>query len=409
VSAAVADPNRSHYLRVLFFASTILLLSFGARSSWGLFMPEMNADRGWSRETFSLAIAFQSLAWGIGAALLGALADKLGAMRTMLLGATLYVLGLLGAVYVTTGTGLFLTAGTLVGAGIAGTGVGVVLSAVGKVVPPEKRSWAFGVAMASGSMGQFIFLPATAEAIKAFGWSGALLAQAIAVGMILLLALGVRGDREAGAAASGASTLTEALREAAGDRSFHLLFWGYFVCGMQVMFIGLHLPAYLRDQGLPIEIGAHAIAIVGLFNVLGSLAAGWLGVRYQKKWLLTGIYVARSVVITVFLLAPLSTASVYLFSAVMGLLWLSTVPLTTALVGQMYGVRFLGMLGGVVFLGHQFGSFLGTWLGGRIFDATGSYDWAWVMVIGFGAFAALMHAPIDQRPIGQRMALSPAR
>lgn len=405
----MADPRRSQYLPVLFFGSAILLLSFGARSSWGLFMPEMNADRGWSRETFSLAIAIQSLAWGIGAALLGALADKLGSMRTLLLGAVLYVAGLLGAVYVTTGGGLYLTAGAMVGAGIAGTGVGVVLAAIGKVVPAEKRTWAFGVAMASGSMGQFLFLPATAEAIKAFGWSGALLAHALAVGFILALAFGVRGDREAAAAAGGSSTLLEALREATGDRSFHLLFWGYFVCGMQIMFIGLHLPAYLRDQGLPIEIGAHAIAIVGLFNVIGSLGAGWLGVRYQKKWLLTGIYVARSILITVFLLAPLSTMSVYLFSAVMGLLWLSTVPLTTALVGQMYGVRYLGMLGGVVFLGHQIGSFLGTWLGGRIFDMTGSYDWAWVMVIGFGAFAALMHAPIDQRPIGQRMRLEPAR
>jgi MFS family permease len=402
-------PERSEYLRVVFFASAILLLSFGARSSWGLFMPEMNADRGWSRETFSLAIAIQALAWGIGAALLGALADKLGSMRTLLLGATLYVAGLIGATFVTTGGGLFLTLGAIVGAGIAGTGVGVVLAAIGKVVPPERRTWAFGIAMASGSMGQFVFLPATAEAIKAFGWIGALIATAVAVSLIFALAFGVRGDREAGAAAGGSSTLTEALREATGDRSFHLLFWGYFVCGMQVMFIALHLPAYLRDQGLPIEIGAHAIAIVGLFNVLGSLAAGWLGVRYQKKWLLSGIYVARSVLITVFLLAPLSVGSVYLFSAMMGLLWLSTVPLTTALVGQMYGVRYLGMLGGVVFLGHQLGSFLGTWLGGRIFDMTGSYDWAWVMIIGFGAFAALMHAPIDQRPIGQRLALAPAR
>jgi MFS family permease len=404
----VTPPSRSSYMPVVFFASAILLLSFGARSSWGLFMPEMNADRGWSRETFSMAIAIQSLAWGVGAALLGALADKLGSMRTLLLGAVLYVLGLIGATWVTTGTGLALTAGVLVGAGIAGTGVGVLLAAIGKVVPPERRSFAFGIAMASGSMGQFVFLPATAEAIKAFGWAGALLATAVAVAFIFALAFGVRGDREAAAAAGGSSSLTEALRGATGDRSFHLLFWGYFVCGMQVMFIGLHLPAYLRDQGMPIELGAHAIALVGLFNVLGSLGAGWLGARLSKKWLLSGIYVGRSLVMIAFLMAPLSVGSVYLFAAAMGILWLSTVPLTTALVGQMYGVRYLGTLGGVIFLGHQFGSFLGSWLGGRIFDMTGSYDLAWILVIAFGAFAAVMHAPIDQRPLADRMRLSPA-
>jgi MFS family permease len=399
---------RSAYMPVLVFGCLIMLLSNGARSSWGLFMPEMNLARGWSRETFSLAFALQNLAWGVGAALLGALADKLGAMRTVILGALLYVAGLVGAAFVTTGTGLSLTAGLLVGVGIAGAGAGVVLAAIGKVVPAQQRSTAFGVAMAAGSMGQFLFLPATAEAIGAWGWQGALYANAAAVAVILLLALGLRGDRDAGATAGGSTTLAEALREAVGDRSFHLLFWGYFVCGLQVVFLSLHLPAYLRDKGLPLELGAHALAIIGLFNVLGSLGAGWLGSRYPKKWLLAGIYVARSLVMIAFLLAPLSVGSVYLFAASMGLLWLSTIPLTTGLVGQIYGVRHLGMLGGVVFLGHQLGSFLGAWLGGRIFDATGSYDWAWVMVVAFGAFAALMHAPIDQRPIGQRGPLVPA-
>jgi MFS family permease len=404
---SATPPRHAAYLSVLVFGCLILLLSNGARSSWGLFLPEMNLERGWTRETFSFAIALQNLVWGVAAALLGALADRIGAMRTVMLGALLYVAGLVGAAYVTSGTGLSLTAGLLVGVGVAGSGAGVVLAAIGKVVPAQRRSWAFGVATAATSMGQFLFLPATAEAIRAWGWQGALLANALAAAMILVLALGVRGDREA-VAGGPATTVAEALRKAVGDRSFHLLFWGYFVCGLQVLFLWLHLPVYLRDQGLPLELGAHAIALIGLFNVIGSLGAGWLGVRYSKKWLLAGIYVARSFVMIGFLVAPLSVASVYVFSAAMGLLWLSTIPLTVGLVGQIYGVRHLGMLGGAVFMGHQFGSFLGTWLGGRIFDTTGSYDMAWVIVIAFGAFAALMHAPIDQRPIDQRGGLAPA-
>lgn len=402
--SAPAAPE-SGWMTVLVFACLILLLSNGARSSWGLFLPEMTQARGWSRETFSFAVAIQNIVWGTGAMLLGAMADRWGAMRTLMLGTVLYVLGFIGMAVATTGTMLSLTGGVLVGLGIGGTAFGIVFAAVGKLVPPERRTWAFGIGTAAGSFGQFLFLPSTAEAIRAFGWQGAVYGHAIVVALILLLALGVRGDREAGARAAGSSTLGEALREAVGDRSFHLLFWGYFVCGLQVVFIGLHLPAYLADKGMPLSLGAQAIAIVGLFNVIGCLSAGWLGVRFSKKWLLSGIYVARSLVMIAFLLAPLSVWSVWLFAAAMGLFWLSTVPLTTGLVGQMYGVRHLGLLGGVIFFGHQIGSFLGAWLGGRIFDATGSYDWAWIMVIAFGAFAAVMHVPIDQRPVTARGAV----
>jgi MFS family permease len=393
--------GRDAWLPVLVAGCLILVISNGARSSWGLFLPEMTQARGWSRETFSLAVAIQNIVWGAGAMLLGAMADRFGAMRTLMLGALLYAAGFVGMAYATTGTALALTGGVLVGLGVGGTAFGIVFAAVGKLVPPERRTWAFGVGTAAASFGQFLFLPATAEAIRAFGWQWAVFAHAAAVAAVLVLALGVRGDREAGAKAPG-GTLADAVRESAGDRSFHLLFWGFFVCGLQVVFIGLHLPAYLADKGLPLSLGAQAIAIVGLFNVVGSLAAGWLGGRYPKKWLLAGIYVARALVMIAFLLAPLSVASVWAFSAAMGLLWLSTVPLTNGLVGQIYGVRHLGLLGGVVFFGHQIGSFLGAWLGGRVFDLTGSYDWAWVGVIAFGAFAALMHAPIDARPVGQR-------
>ena len=400
--ATPSSAARPAWLPVLVACCAILLIAGGARSTSGLFLPEMTQARGFSRESFGLAIAVQNLAWGAGAIVFGALADRLGAMRTMVLGAALYALGFLGMAWATSVAGLTLTGGVLLGLGVGGTAFGVVFAALGKVIPPQRRTWAFGIATAAGSFGQFLFLPAAAEAIRAFGWPAALVGHAVAVAAIALLALGVRGDREAATHADGSLTFAQALREATGDRSFHLLFWGYFVCGLQVVFIGLHLPAYLADKGLPLSLGAQALAIVGLFNVLGSFGAGWLGVRVPKKWLLAGIYVGRSIAMVAFLLAPLSPASVWLFSAAMGVLWLSTVPLTTGLVGQMYGVRHLGLLGGVVFFGHQIGSFLGAWLGGRIFDLTGSYDWAWVMVIAFGAFAALMHAPIDQRPLAER-------
>ena len=403
-SGGALTPDRHPYIAVLVFGCLILLISNGARSSWGLFLPELTQARGWSRETFSLAIALQNLVWGIGGSFLGAMSDRYGTMRTLLLGAVLYAAGFLGTVYATTGIELNLTAGLVIGLGIGGTAFGAVFTAIGKLVPPDRRTWAFGIGTAAGSFGQFLFLPVTAWLIRDFGWEGALQVHAGLVALILLLALGIRGDREAGLAASGRGNLREAFGEAVGDRNFHLLFWGYFVCGLQVVFIGLHLPAYLTDKGMPLELGARAIALVGLFNVIGCLCVGWVGARMSKKWLLSAIYVGRSIAMALFLLLPLSSLSVYVFSAVIGLLWLSTVPPTNALLGQIYGVRNFGLLVGVIFLGHQIGSFLGAWLGGRIFDMTGSYDVAWIGAIAFGAFAAMMHLPIDQRPIAERRA-----
>ena len=394
----------SGFLPVLVFGCLILLISNGARSSWGLFLPELTQARGWSRETFSLAIAMQNLIWGVGGSFLGALADKFGTMRTLLLGAALYVAGFIGTVYATSGVELNVTAGLLIGLGIGGTAFGAVFTAIGKLVPHSRRSWAFGIGTAAGSFGQFLFLPLTAWLIRDFGWQNALFLHAAVVALILVLALAIRGDREAGQQAIGSATLGEAFREAMGDRNFHLLFWGYFVCGLQVVFISLHLPVYLTDKGMPLDLGAKAIALVGLFNVIGCLSSGWLGTRMSKKWLLTIIYVGRSVAMAVFLLVPLTEWSVYVFSAVIGVLWLSTVPPTNALLGQIWGVRNFGLLIGIVFFGHQIGSFLGAWLGGRIFDMTGSYDLAWGGAIAFGAFAALMHLPIDQRPIAERRA-----
>jgi MFS family permease len=367
----------------------------------------MTQARGWSRETFSLAIALQNLMWGLGGSFLGAMADKYGSMRTLLLGGVLYVVGFLGMAWAESGTGLSLSAGVVMGIAIGGTSFGIVLATLGRVVPAEKRSLAFGVGVAAGSFGQFLFLPLAGQLILRIGWQQALLVHAALAALIIVLALGVRAEDEAHAT-RGQVRLGQALCGAVGDRNFHLLFWGYFVCGLQVVFIALHLPSYLLDKGMSVNIGANAVALIGLFNVIGSLASGALGQRYPKKWLLAAIYVVRSIVIGLFLLAPLTEMSVYLFSAAMGLLWLSTVPLTNALVGQRWGVGVLGLLGGVVFFGHQIGSFLGAWLGGVFFDRFGNYDYAWAMVIAFGLFAAAMHAPIDQRPAGAGASPAPA-
>jgi len=399
--------SRSSYLAVLFFGCAILVVSTGVRSSFGLFLPEMTQARGWSRETFSLAIALQNLMWGLGGSFLGAMADKYGSMRTLLLGGVLYVVGFLGMAWAESGAGLSLSAGVVMGIAIGGTSFGIVLATLGRVVPAEKRSLAFGVGVAAGSFGQFLFLPLAGQLILRIGWQQALLVHAALAALIVVLALGVRAEDEAHAT-RGQVRLGQALCGAVGDRNFHLLFWGYFVCGLQVVFIALHLPSYLLDKGMSVNVGANAVALIGLFNVIGSLASGALGQRYPKKWLLAAIYVVRSIVIGLFLLAPLTELSVYLFSAAMGLLWLSTVPLTNALVGQRWGVGVLGLLGGVVFFGHQIGSFLGAWLGGVFFDRFGNYDYAWAMVIAFGLFAAAMHAPIDQRPAGAGASPAPA-
>jgi len=395
------------YLPVLLFGCAILVISTGVRSSFGLFLPEMTQARGWSRETFSFAIALQNLMWGLGGSFLGAMADKYGSMRTLLLGAALYVVGFLGMAYAETGATLSLSAGIVMGIAIGGTSFGIILATLGRIVPAEQRSFAFGIGVAAGSFGQFLFLPLAGKLIAVLGWQQALLVHAAIVAAILLLALGVRGEHDA-AVRAGPVRLRDALRGAIGDRNFHLLFWGYFVCGLQVVFIALHLPAYLIDKGMSANVGATAVALIGLFNVAGSFAAGLLGQKLSRKWLLAAIYIARSVVIGLFLIAPLGPWSVYLFSAAIGLLWLSTVPLTNALVGQRWGVQYLGLLGGVVFFGHQIGSFLGAWLGGRFFDTFGNYDYAWAMVIAFGLFAALVHAPIDQRPIPRPPAPAPA-
>ena len=386
---------------VLAAGCVILVISMGVRSTSGIFLQPMTMAHGWSREAYSLAIAIQNLAWGLGAPFFGAFADKYGAGRTVAFAAVLYVIGLVWMAFSPDVLQLSLSAGIITGLGISGTSVGIILAVMARTVPPEKRSVALGVGSAASSLGQFLMLPIGQGLIDSVGWQTALLFHAAFAALIVPLAAGVAG-KASGAAIQGAQSLGAALREATRDRSFHLLFWGYFVCGFQVVFIALHLPPYVLDKGLSAKVGVTALALVGLFNIVGSFGAGWLGARFPKKYLLSFIYAARSVVIALFLLAPLSAVSVYVFAAVMGLLWLSTVPLTNGLVGFRYGVKFMAMLSGIVFLGHQIGSFLGAWLGGLIFDRTGSYDIAWGLMIAAGVYAAVVHLPIREAPIAHK-------
>lgn len=382
---------------ILLVGCIILTLSMGVRHTAGLFLQPMTVDHGWSRETFSFAIAIQNLVWGLASPFAGALADRHGAGRTVLGAAVLYVVGLVLMSQAGSPLSFDLSAGVLIGLGLSGTTFAVIMGVIGRHTTPQKRSLALGIASAGGSFGQFAVLPVGQMLISTYGWQSALVLLAAGVGLIAPLAYAM-ADGHKPAAAAGQS-VSEALREAGGERSFHYLFWGYFVCGFQTAFIMLHLPSYLVDSGLTANVGMTAVALIGLFNIFGSFIFGWGGGRYSKKNLLVLIYALRAVAILVFMLLPMSTASAWVFSAVMGLLWLGTVPLTNGLVAQIFGLRYMSMLTGVVFLGHQLGSFLGAWLGGRIFDETGSYLLAWALAVGLSVLAAICSWPIDEKPL----------
>ncbi|MBI2961645.1 MAG: MFS transporter [Betaproteobacteria bacterium] len=380
--------------------SIILIIGNGLRSGSGLFLQPMTMAHGWTRETFSLAIGLQNIFWGLGGPFFGAICDKFGAGRTLVTGAVLMALGYYGMSQAQTGAALVWSAGVLIGFGVSGSGLAIVLSVFARQVETRYRSVVLGVGTAAGSMGQFVMLPIGQALIDAYGWQQALVLQALMVVLIIPLSLAMAGKPAARPFAGHADqSIAEAVKTAVRDRSFVLLFFGYFTCGFQTIFIGVHLPSYLVDRGLSPTLGAAAIATVGLFNVIGSLTSGWLGGRYSKRYLLAGIYLCRSLVTAVFILLPLSTLSVYLFSAFIGVFWLSTVPLTQGLVGQRWGLRYMSTLVGVIFLGHQVGSFLGAWLGGVIFDATGSYTIAWWLIIGSGVYAAILHLPIRETPL----------
>lgn len=329
-------------------------------------------------------------------------ADRFGAFRVLIGGAVAYALGLAGMALSTSSLGFALTTGVLIGAAQAGTTYAVIYGVIGRQIPAEKRSWAMGVAAAAGSFGQFLMVPVEGWLISSFGWQQALLFLAGAVLLVMPLALGLREPGFAGGApVHREQTIGQALREAFRYRSFQLLMAGYFVCGFQVVFIGVHMPSYLKDHGLSPQVASYALALIGLFNVIGTYAAGALGQRLAKRHILAFIYFARAAVIAVFLIAPLSPMSVYVFSAVMGLLWLSTIPPTNAVVAQIFGVAHMSMLGGFIFFSHQIGSFLGVWLGGVLYDRTGSYDIVWYLAIALGVFAGLVNLPVREGPIAR--------
>ena len=383
---------------VIACGALILTLSMGVRHTGGLFLQPMTFDQGWSREMFSFSIALQNLLWGIFQPFAGAFADRHGAGKTLVGGALLYVLGLVIMAHADTAFGLNMGAGLLIGMGLAGTTFSVVLGVVGRMAPPEKRSLALGIASAGGSFGQFAVLPVGQGMIASIGWHSALLWLAVGILFILPLAFVVRGTN---GAPVGGQSVGESLREATRTASFHFLFWSFFVCGFQTAFVMLHLPAFVVDAGMSANIGMTAVALIGLFNIAGSFLSGWLGGLYSKKWLLAGIYALRVVAILAILVLPLNVVTLYVFAAAMGLLWLGTVPLTNGLVGHIFGMKYVGMLYGLVFLGHQIGGFLGAWLGGAIFDRFGSYELAWWLAIALSVVAALLCIPVRERPLAR--------
>jgi predicted MFS family arabinose efflux permease len=394
---ASAPPARLSMTQVLLCGAAIVTLSMGIRHGFGLWLAPITMDRGWSRETFAFAIAVQNLAWGAAGPLAGMLADRFGAYRVLLGGGLLYALGLVLMGLSTSGLAFTGSAGLLIGIAQSGTTYAVIYGVIGRNVAPDKRSWAMGVAAAAGSFGQFLMVPVESWLISAWNWQNALFVLGCAALAILPLARGLKEPPQA--AAAHHQSIGQALREAFGYRSFQLLMAGYFVCGFQVVFIGVHMPSYLKDKGLGPEVATTALALIGLFNVIGTYAAGALGQRLAKRHILASIYALRGIAIVAFLLLPLTPTSVYVFASVMGTLWLSTVPPTNAVVAQIFGVQYMSMLGGFVFLSHQVGSFLGVWLGGRLYDLSGSYDVVWWMAVALSVFAVLMNLPVRETAI----------
>ena len=399
-AAPIPGPAGLSTLQVLACGAFIVTLSMGIRHGFGLWLQPVTQSQGWTRETFAFALAVQNLSWGVFGIFAGMAADRLGAFKVLVVGAVLYALGLLGMALSTTSVGFALTAGILIGAAQAGTTYAVIYGVIGRQIPADKRSWAMGVAAAAGSFGQFLMVPVEGWLISSFGWQEALMVLGAAVLLIMPLAWGLREPGfTGGTLPKREQSILQALREAFKYRSFQLLMAGYFVCGFPVVFIGVHMPSYLKDNGLSPQVASYALALIGLFHVIGTYAAGALGQRMPKRYILAFIYLARALAISIFLIVPLSPASVYVFSAVMGVLWLSTVPPTNAVVAQIFGVAHLSMLGGFVLFSHQIGSFMGVWLGGVLYDRTGSYNIVWYISIALGVMAALINLPVRESPI----------
>lgn len=387
-------------LRTVLLGTLVVLLAMGVRATFGLFMQPMGLAQGWGRDVFSMAFALQNLVWGGASILMGMLADRYGSGRTVTLGALLYAAGMIGTRFATDEFSLYMTAGVLVGLGQAGTTFPVILPVVARSVPAAYRSTAMGIASAGGSMGQFLVVPAGQLLIGGLDWTGALWALSLLVAAGMPLAYFLRGKPGAHA---GGQSLSAAVRQAMQHPSFHFLYGSYFVCGFHTAFITLHLPAYVTDGGLNASHGATAIALIGLFNVVGSFYAGKLGGHHSKKLLLAGVYGLRAFGMLLLLAVPLAPWVLYVFAAWMGLFWLGTVPLTQGLIAQIYGLRYAATLSGIAFLGHQVGSFIGVWLGGYIYASTGNYDLMWWIGVALAVAAALLCLPVREQPLAPRV------
>jgi MFS family permease len=404
----MASPSSSWRtpLVIIICGCAIALLSFGPRSTLGFFIQPMSREFAWGRDVFSLAIAVQNLLWGLGQPLAGAIADRFGVLRVMIVGALLYAGGLLLMRYAATPLSLNLGAGVLIGFGLSGCSFNLVLSAFSKLLPPERRGIALGAGTAAGSFGQFLFAPFGVALIDNFGWQAALTVFAGLMLLILPLSLALATPRTAPAAlpAADQQSFKTALAEAFGHRSYVLLVLGFFTCGFQLAFVTVHLPAYLIDRGISAQTGGWVIAAIGLFNIVGSLSVGWLQNRMPKRYILSTIYFTRAVATLLFISFPITPESAIAFGAISGLTWLSTVPPTSALVALMFGTRWLSTLYGFAFVSHQVGGFLGVFLGGIVFESFGSYTPIWWLSIVFGVLSALINLPIVEKPVDRAVA-----
>jgi MFS family permease len=398
----ISIPAGSTHARMLWLAilagGLVMGLALGIRHSQGIFLLPITQDQGWSREAFGFAIAVQNLMWGVAQPFTGMIADRFGSRRTIVAGLLFYAGGLLAMSSASTPAAFTMSAGVCIGIGLSGTAFGVIYGALSRIAPPEKRSWALGVAGGIGGLGQFFMVPVSQGLLSGLGWVSALLVMGFVCALALPLALPLR-DKTGGASSTIQISLRAALGEAFAHRGFLLLNLGFLVCGFQLSFIGTHLPAYLIDNGLNGNHVVVGLAIIALTNAFGTYYAGWLGGFFRRKYLLAWMYLLRSLAIAIFVWLPLTPLSLYLFCGVMGLLWLGAAPLTNGLVAQVFGVQYIATLFGFVFLSHQVGSFIGVWLGGLIFDATKSYDLVWILTVGLGIASAIVHVPIDDREI----------
>ncbi|WP_077961814.1 MFS transporter [Ensifer adhaerens] len=405
VSGASAPSSARQEMPWLIIAagSVVAMLTFGPRSAMGFFQLPMLADTGWDRTTFGLAMALQNLCWGLSQPFFGAIADKFGTWRVLAMSGLLYAAGLFIMAFADAPIWLHIGGGVLVGMAVGSGSFGILLSAFARNVTPHQRSLAFGICTAAGSAGMFLFAPLSQGLISAYGWSDSLVYLGVLMLLVPFFAIPLSGNASSGrqSEAQYKQSIGEALKEALGHKSYLLLVSGFFVCGYQVAFITAHFPAYIGDIGIDARYAVIALALIGFFNIIGSLSAGFIAQRYSKPYFLALIYIARSVAVTAFLLLPQTPTSVIVFAIVMGLLWLSTVPPTNALVAIMFGTRHLGLLGGIVFLSHQVGSFLGVWMGGYLYDHFGSYDPVWWLGVALGVFAAIVHWPIEERSVAR--------